>query len=81
MKKLCKLGFIGLVFILNNVAVSFSHAEDNSTKKCEKKCVRYEERKDCQPDPVFPERKICASYKVCVEYEEICKDDYTGGNK
>jgi hypothetical protein len=32
-------------------------------------CKRYEERRDCRPDPVNPGRQICASYKVCVEYE------------
>ncbi|WP_028841074.1 hypothetical protein [Thermodesulfobacterium hveragerdense] len=69
------------LFILSFVLVSnFGWAEDNqsnktsgsNSKKCEKVCVKWEERRDCRPDPVFPDRQICALYKVCAQYEEKC---------
>jgi len=28
-------------------------------------CKRYEERRDCRPNPVIPGEQICALYRVC----------------
>jgi hypothetical protein len=62
--------------LLSGVALAEDeNKQSESTKKCEKVCVQWEERRDCRPDPVFPGKQICASYKVCTKYEEKCSED------
>lgn len=46
---------------------------DSDSKNCEKVCIKWEEKRDCRPNPIFPEKQICAVYKVCTQYEEKCK--------
>ncbi|QER42509.1 hypothetical protein F1847_07030 [Thermodesulfobacterium sp. TA1] len=63
-----------LVFFMSNLwATDIQNKESTtSNENCEKVCKKWEERRFCQPDPVFPGKKICGVYKVCVEWEEVC---------
>ncbi|WP_299239230.1 hypothetical protein [Sulfurihydrogenibium sp.] len=68
--------------LLSGIALAEDeNKQSECTKKCEKVCVQWEERRDCLPDPdpvlqrdlVF--QQICGVYKTCVKYEEICIED------
>jgi len=40
--------------LLSGIALAEDeNKQSESTKKCEKVCVQWEERRFCQPDPVF----------------------------
>lgn len=55
---------------------SKANSEKDKEKVCEKVCVKYEEKRDCSRSFIDPSgREICALYKVCVEYKEVCKDN------
>uniref|UniRef100_A0A7C4NTN2 Kazal-like domain-containing protein n=1 Tax=Thermodesulfobacterium geofontis TaxID=1295609 RepID=A0A7C4NTN2_9BACT len=76
MKKLVNTFIFSLLLVSVVLAEDYQSNKDReSTKKCEKVCVQWEERRDCRPDPVFPDRQICALYKVCTKYEERCREE------
>jgi hypothetical protein len=62
--------------LLSGIALAEDeNKQSESTKKCEKVCVQWEERRFCQPDPVFPGKQICGVYETCVKSEEKCSED------
>lgn len=70
MKKL--LSAVCIVGLLLSFTSVFANQDEQKGKECTKECIRWEEKRDCRPDPVQPGKQICATYKVCVEYQEKC---------
>ena len=70
MKKLLLI-LISTMFLLvsNN---TFADTQNTEKRECTQVCVKWEERRDCRPDPINPGKQICAVYHVCVQYEEKC---------
>lgn len=70
--KMLTLIFIPTFYLITVASSSENKQKDENTRECKKICVKWEERRDCRPNPIPGGTPICASYKVCVEWKEEC---------